>query len=221
MPRPNEVKDLSGQKFGRLTVLARDFSRSETAWLCQCDCGNQKVQTSVSLRHGNVRSCGCLRNEKAREHGFKTKNPCPFSFPSQSQPGRLWELYWQQHRSVSDIAHMASDLIGRPVSNETVRHWLVDAGITRRSYKEAQRVVHHRKISVYRKTIREAISARAEKIAKGELRAPAPVWMHTKKCHARATATARTRREQESLIKQRADEAAELAEWQKRMGITP
>lgn len=70
--------DLTGQHFGRLTVIERAGSwrslsnplHSAPAWRCLCDptlggCGRETVVTSSNLRSGKIRSCGCLRNEAA------------------------------------------------------------------------------------------------------------------------------------------------------------
>jgi hypothetical protein len=53
--------DLSGQVFGRLTVLRRDgITRGcQARWLCQCECGNQHSAPGYSLRQGFVKSCHC------------------------------------------------------------------------------------------------------------------------------------------------------------------
>lgn len=60
------VIDLTGQKFGRLTVLGQaDKIGGKTAWLCQCSCGNSINTTSNSLRGGKTTSCGCVRKEHA------------------------------------------------------------------------------------------------------------------------------------------------------------
>ena len=59
-------KDLTGQKFGKLTVLKLDHIQIRTRyWLCECDCTmhNKKVVKEVYLINGNTRSCGCLRNK--------------------------------------------------------------------------------------------------------------------------------------------------------------
>lgn len=59
------TKDLTGQKFGRLTVVKRatDSNRGASRWECECACGNSTVVFSSSLPSGNTRSCGCLRHE--------------------------------------------------------------------------------------------------------------------------------------------------------------
>ena len=54
--------DLTGQRFGALTVLGRaKCEEGHGAWLCRCDCGNEKVVRTYDLRHGRVKSCGCMR----------------------------------------------------------------------------------------------------------------------------------------------------------------
>lgn len=56
-------KDLTGQRFGRLTVLAPNGSDASgrATWLCQCDCGNQSVVATQKLTCGHTTSCGCAR----------------------------------------------------------------------------------------------------------------------------------------------------------------
>lgn len=57
-------KDISGQKFGRLTALYRLHNyhdrKNGVYWLCVCDCGNLKEVTSGDLIKNKVKSCGCL-----------------------------------------------------------------------------------------------------------------------------------------------------------------
>ena len=62
----NKANDLTGQKFGRLTVLERDYSRKgkNSYWICQCDCGNITSVQSTHLKHGDTQSCGCLNRER-------------------------------------------------------------------------------------------------------------------------------------------------------------
>lgn len=63
--------DLTGQKFGRLTVVERaeDMSPGNVRWSCVCDCGNKTVAQSASLRSGRHLSCGCIQRESATRHG--------------------------------------------------------------------------------------------------------------------------------------------------------
>lgn len=65
----SELIDLTGQKFGRLTVLGQCQSHVLpcggvlTKWLCVCDCGNSAEVIGSSLKRGHTRSCGCLKRE--------------------------------------------------------------------------------------------------------------------------------------------------------------
>lgn len=62
-------EDLTGQTFGRLTVLgpAEDYvspgGRHILRWLCRCECGNQVAVLGQSLKSGDTRSCGCLKKK--------------------------------------------------------------------------------------------------------------------------------------------------------------
>lgn len=64
--------DLSGQKFGRLTVLERYYTDKTTSavWVCKCDCGNTKNVPGSDLRRGKTQSCGCLHQDKITTHGM-------------------------------------------------------------------------------------------------------------------------------------------------------
>ena len=62
------VVDLTGQTFGRLTVVARieNGHGNRARWQCQCACGNRHDALGWDLREGGCRSCGCLRSELLR-----------------------------------------------------------------------------------------------------------------------------------------------------------
>ena len=56
------VEDLTGQRFGSLTVLHREPNQNgRTCWLCQCDCGNTCTVLSRDLKRGSATSCGCKK----------------------------------------------------------------------------------------------------------------------------------------------------------------
>lgn len=58
--------DLTGQRFGRLTVVKRSENNKQGSvrWECLCECGNQKIVGGGNLRNGTTKSCGCLNKEK-------------------------------------------------------------------------------------------------------------------------------------------------------------
>lgn len=63
-----DIRNLSGQRFGRLVVLERDITKpigtgKPVYWLCKCDCGNIKSVRMDKLLKNDVRSCGCLSQE--------------------------------------------------------------------------------------------------------------------------------------------------------------
>lgn len=71
------MKDIKGQRFGRLTAIEMvgvDKSRC-AMWLCKCDCGTEKIVRGKNLRSGETKSCGCTRKtetaEKLREKSTK------------------------------------------------------------------------------------------------------------------------------------------------------
>ena len=63
------MKDLGGQRFGRLSVLRPTDARKngEVLWECLCDCGNTVVVAGSRLKRGDTRSCGCLRKEETEK----------------------------------------------------------------------------------------------------------------------------------------------------------
>lgn len=68
--------DFSGRKIHRWSVIREVESRGHRRYyLCQCDCGTEKVVALPNLQSGKTKSCGCLRKEIAREvntkHGDK------------------------------------------------------------------------------------------------------------------------------------------------------
>jgi len=65
----SKYRDLTGQKFGRLTVIAKSKTENgRSAWLCNCDCGRQSKVQSFDLINGKTKSCGCLQGK--RSHGL-------------------------------------------------------------------------------------------------------------------------------------------------------
>ena len=63
------VKDLTGQKFGKLTVIRPTKERKNrgVVWECKCDCGNTAFVTNGSLVSGNTKSCGCLHMKNIKD----------------------------------------------------------------------------------------------------------------------------------------------------------
>ena len=63
------VRDLIGQRFGRLVVIEKlPSKKGKSVWRCKCDCGNTKDVPSTYLTTGDTKSCGCLFKEKSKEN---------------------------------------------------------------------------------------------------------------------------------------------------------
>lgn len=62
-------QDLTGQKFGKLTVIRKGdckvlpSGRRQIMWICKCECGNEIAAQANNLKSGHTISCGCARNE--------------------------------------------------------------------------------------------------------------------------------------------------------------
>lgn len=62
--------DLTGNKYGRLTVLGdvgKRTGQGRILWHCLCECGNTNYVRADHLKNGSVVSCGCLNEEKKHE----------------------------------------------------------------------------------------------------------------------------------------------------------
>lgn len=65
--------DLTGRKYGKLTVLhlVEYKPHSKSKWMCECECGNKHVVAHSNLVGGNVKSCGCGKTIGKVTHGGK------------------------------------------------------------------------------------------------------------------------------------------------------
>jgi hypothetical protein len=65
MPR---LIDITGQRFGRLTVVAKSPSRGkQTRWMCVCNCGREVTVWKTAITSGAQVSCGCYMRERAAQ----------------------------------------------------------------------------------------------------------------------------------------------------------
>jgi hypothetical protein len=90
-------KDLTGQRFGRWSVLAEcpKTRPGQSKWHCRCDCGKEKPAVCyTSLTTGRSRSCGCLKTQLSskplhQQHGHV--NP---TYRSWHARRHLMPRYW-------------------------------------------------------------------------------------------------------------------------------
>jgi hypothetical protein len=91
----NAKIDLTGKKFGRLTVLryAGRTSHRQALWRCKCVCGNESDVRRSNLITGKAKSCGCLSAEKARKRWiFKNKANPSTHLSSRYEGGAIEDL---------------------------------------------------------------------------------------------------------------------------------
>ena len=123
--------DLTGNKYGRLTVLHKDNERktnSGSYWVCQCECGKIKSVKSSSLRSGEIQSCGCLRNEKTAqikkqqsEDEMIDKRFGKLVVQKRSdKKGSSGELYWICQCDCGNIIEVRGHSLKRQDENRTV-----------------------------------------------------------------------------------------------------
>lgn len=73
----HNIEDLTGQRFGILTVIKRVESKTlpcgqnQTMWQCVCDCGSVVNVRAATLKNGDTRSCGCIKS-----HGERLVSEC-------------------------------------------------------------------------------------------------------------------------------------------------
>jgi len=108
--RKDKIINLSGKRFGYLTVIKKHHSGKYVYWLCKCDCGRETVVNGSSLRNGHTRSCGCgsgrTQAEREKTYHFyhvwwnilqRCKNKNAISYPNYGGRGikicKRWEDY--------------------------------------------------------------------------------------------------------------------------------
>ena len=120
--------DLTGQRFGRLTVVSRVESKySNARWLCICDCGKTTTALGTTLRRGEVKSCGCYKSELNRL-SFTKHGEC------NTRLAHIWYLMRARCRNSTNPAY--ENYGGRGIrvcsewdgSYETFRDWALSNG---------------------------------------------------------------------------------------------
>ena len=87
----SNFKDLTGQKFNKLTVVNRAESRRQpsgklvTYWNCKCECGNITEVRACDLKDGHIKSCGCSHIK----HGYANRERL---YETWKNMKRRWQL---------------------------------------------------------------------------------------------------------------------------------
>lgn len=94
-----QLRDLTGQTFGRLTAIRPDGQNKhrQTFWICQCSCGKEVRVIGYNLTQGQTRSCGCLVNDSHYiKHNGKKEFPRLY---------RIWKKMRERCRCPSNVVY--------------------------------------------------------------------------------------------------------------------
>lgn len=115
------AKDLTGMRFGRLTVLGLNEEESSKPrgkngrkvryYNCLCDCGNEKIIDGRRLTSENTKSCGCLHKEKSSD---RMKN--------------LNEKQWQDEEHIQAMRELSRERILKQWQDENFKQMEIDKG---------------------------------------------------------------------------------------------
>lgn len=103
------IKDLTGQRFGKLVAVQIQSKSPRVKWLCACDCGNTAVVSRTNLERG-TQSCGCV---------FQDKQPLTWSveeLQAAVQKAKSWEELYEL-------------LGGQRGIKSAVKRWIVRLGM--------------------------------------------------------------------------------------------
>lgn len=84
-------EDLTGKRFGKLTVLGRNYEKTngKRNWDCVCDCGNLRVVSTGLLNNGSVRKCSLCCKKAQSENAIRV---------SKNKHGmvnsKLWKIWY-------------------------------------------------------------------------------------------------------------------------------
>lgn len=101
---------LSGQRFGKLTVLSNRVVKNRNRAECVCDCGRKRTVLVQHLRAGNTKSCGKASCREKREVSLLSRKRAPNGARVLSLPAirKAWESYHHEdtskQRSIPQLA---------------------------------------------------------------------------------------------------------------------
>lgn len=147
-----EPLDLSGQRFGRLTVrsLSPERLHGRRTWACVCDCGKEVLATTHDLQCGHVQSCGCLvtmsnrlrsRDLTGEVFGWLT------ALEATDRRDRKGSVIWRCRCQCGKACEVSEDCLvnGRTVSCGCYRETMIQARLNERLHRIDGTCVEHLK----------------------------------------------------------------------------
>lgn len=124
------TKNITGQKFGRLTAMSPAFrdKRSKVHWLCRCDCGKKKVFSGSDLRSLHAKSCGCLQREESSKRLIKHGHAGPNT--ARTRIYKTWAMMKRRCFNTHDPSYLYYGARGITVCDRwcDFRNFLADMG---------------------------------------------------------------------------------------------
>lgn len=101
------MKDISGDKFGRLTALARTNIKTVHGmkWLCVCECGAFRTAVLAHLKSGHTKSCGCLVREVALKPKNMTHGHTTNDLKATSSEYHIWSTMKQRCTNPNNVSY--------------------------------------------------------------------------------------------------------------------
>jgi hypothetical protein len=98
----NTIKSMEGKKFNRLTVI--EFShlqKNNSFFKCKCDCGNEIITSSMSLKNGLTKSCGCFKMYKYQPGEIGLRSLYSHYRTSAKRNNRFFDLTLQEFKELT------------------------------------------------------------------------------------------------------------------------
>ena len=104
--------DLTGQVYGRLTVLGDIGKRTKNKgilWQCLCECGQITFVKGAHLKNGATRSCGCLNREARSKRqtqdltGYEDENFKVIRRIGSKNSKALWEVECKHCQQLTEL----------------------------------------------------------------------------------------------------------------------
>lgn len=121
------IKKLTGQTFGKLTVVEALSERKngQVQWLCKCACGNYTTVITSYLTSGDTKSCGCYKKE------VETKNLISKYEDKRDEKGRLPFLFSSRLRSDNISGHKGVTL------HKATNKWFAQLTVNGKIYRSS------------------------------------------------------------------------------------
>ena len=113
-----KAKELTGQRFGKLTVLYRagNDRHGKAIWVCRCDCGAEREVLGANLLSGHTSSCGCTSRRDLAGERMGHLEVLGLS-EHKSGRGKRTERLWECRCDCGETVYRATDSLMRGDTN--------------------------------------------------------------------------------------------------------